>query len=437
MRTIMITAPCSGSGKTIITMGIIRALKNKGLDIAPFKTGPDYIDASFLGKAGGKRCGNLDKHLQGEKGIFMALSLGNSDYCVIEGAMGYFDGIYNTYENSSYDISRTLGINSVLVYTPSGEMFTAIPKIKGISEFEDSNIKAVIFNNVTNYQYILLKQSLEKFSPLRVLGYIPKIEEFEIKSRHLGLLQSVEIEDLDEKIESIAKVVEENIDIKALLGLMIDIKIDENMKTQRRDIRVGIAMDKAFSFYYRENLYLLESICEVTYFSPLEDKSIPECDFLYFGGGYPEVFKNELSSNGSMLQSIKSFADKDGFIYAECGGFMYLTKAIDKSKMVGIFEGESFLTKSLQRFGYIDIEIKEDCLLGTKGDKITAHEFHKSTVTAEGECGKAFSITKTMGEKKWECGFQYKNVLGGYPHINFLGNYGALQNILEIVERSK
>jgi cobyrinic acid a,c-diamide synthase len=435
MKAILLTAPGSGSGKTTISVGITRALINKGLDVVAFKTGPDYIDRAFLEKASKRRAGNLDMHLQGKAGMRSALSMTPAEYCVIEGAMGYFDGIGNTYNNSCYDISRELNINSILIYTPKGEMFSAIPKIKGLAEFEDSNIKAVIFNNIGEKQYYMLKEALIKYTDLKVLGYIPKIEEIEFKSRHLGLVQSMEIADIEGKIDAIADAVLQNIDIDELINLMKVIETREAPKIKKRDIKVAVAMDNAFSFYYSENIRLFEMACEIEYFSPLQDNSIPDCDLLYLGGGYPEVFEEKLAHNKSMLDSINNFSQDGGFIYAECGGFMYLNDSINSLPMVGVFKGSSKMTKGLQRFGYIDMQLKEDCILGNKGDKITAHEFHKSITQIDDKA--LFSISKTLGEAKWECGYLNKNTYGGYPHIHFLGNIDVLNNILDCIERSK
>ena len=435
MKSILITAPASGSGKTTLTMGILRAIRNMGLDACAFKTGPDYIDRAFLEKACKGRTGNLDMHLQGKEGVLSALSLISAEYCIVEGAMGYFDGIYNTYINSSYDISKELGINSILVYTPKGEMFSAIPKIKGMAEFEASSIKAVIFNNTSGKHYEMLKEALEKYTNLKVLGFLPKMDAAELKSRHLGLVQSIELEDIDLKIEEISKIVSANIDLDGIINLMKDINIGSEPDIRRYDIKAAIAKDKAFSFYYSENLDILERACDVTYFSPMEDECLPKCDLLYLGGGYPEVFKKELTKNKTMLASIKEYSRNGGYIYAECGGFMYLTESIDGEPMVGVFSGQPGLTSKLQNFGYIDMELKVDCILGSKGDKATAHEFHKSV--SEIQKDTIFEISKTMGNSTWEGGYLYKNTYGGYPHISFLGNIHVLQNILDSVERSK
>lgn len=435
MKSILITAPGSGSGKTTITMGILRAIRNMGFDTCAFKTGPDYIDRAFLEKACKGRAGNLDMHLQGKEGILSALSMASAEYCIVEGAMGYFDGIYNTYINSSYDISKKLGINSILVYTPGAEMFSAIPKIKGMAEFEASSIKAVIFNNTSEKYYEMIKEAVEKYTNLKVLGFLPKMDAAELESRHLGLVQSIELEDIDSKIEEISKMVIANIDLDGIMQLMKDIKAGDEPDIGSYDIKVAIARDKAFSFYYSENLHLIEKACKVTYFSPLEDDGLPQCDLLYLWGGYPEVFKKELAKNRTMLASIKEFSQKGGYIYAECGGFMYLTDSIDREPMVGIFTGESKLTHRLQNFGYADIELKLDCMLGSKGDKITAQEFHRSV--SEIQSDTIFKIKSAMGKGTWEGGYLYKNTYGGYPHINFLGNLFVLKNMLDSIERSK
>lgn len=435
MKTIMITAPSSGSGKTLITLGLLRALKKRGLNICGFKTGPDYIDTKFLELSSGERAGNLDFHLMGEEGVKYALSMAEGEYSIIEGAMGYFDGIYNTYENSSYDISKRLDINTILVYTPKGEMFSAIPKIKGMVDFAGSKIKGIILNKVNKGIYLLLKEKIEEYIGIEVLGYIEENENLAIKSRHLGLVQGMEIENIEEIIDEASVIVDRNIDINKILNIMNEIDTKPFHYPKKRNISVAIAYDKAFSFYYSENLKLFENVCLVKYFSPLKDKKLPPCDILYLGGGYPEVYRKELSKNTAILKDIKKFADKYGTIYGECGGFMYLTDEIEDSKMCGVFHGKSKMTDKLQRFGYINIELKEDCLLGKKGDKLTGHEFHKSETYVNGN--EVFKITKPMSKKKWDCGYKYKNVLAGYPHVHFLGNMKSFNNMLDVVERNK
>ncbi|MGE5627047.1 MAG: cobyrinate a,c-diamide synthase [Solirubrobacterales bacterium] len=434
MKGIMIAAPNSGSGKTIITAALLRAFLIKGYNVCAFKTGPDFIDTAFLKAASKKPAGNLDMHLQGRTGIKKAIGMGEGEYCIIEGVMGYFDGIYNTFENSSYDISRELNINSILVYSPEAEMFSAVPKLKGMAEFKDSNIKGVILNKVSKEYYEMLKPKIEEYTDLKVLGYVPNIRDMDIESRHLGLIQSSEINDIDKRIEIAAEIISEFVNINLIINLMKDIESIPIEYPKRKNIRAAVAMDKAFSFYYRENLKLLQECCTVEYFSPLKDKHLPKCDFIYIGGGYPEVFKKELSKNKEILADIKDFAERGGLIYAECGGFMYLTESIEGSKMAGILNGSSTMTKQLQNFGYADIELKENCLLGRTGNKITAQEFHKSVTNVSGDT--IYYIKGTGSKRNWSCGYSYKNVLAGYAHINFIGNMDSFKYMLNYIEEN-
>ena len=438
MKSLMITAPSSGSGKTTVTIGLIRALRQRGMDVCAYKTGPDYIDRAFLEHVSGHPAGNLDLHLQGQNGLFYSLSRAPAETVVIEGVMGHFDGIGNTPENSCHHISNMLNIPSVLVYTPKGEMFTAIPKIKGMAEFDRSTLKAVLFNNVTEKYYQLLKDALLEHTDLACVGYVPKLPQAAFKSRHLGLVQAEEMDDLDHRIDEITDAIRETVDLDTLVNLMAEPDIpvpQESFAVKETGIRVGVARDEAFSFYYRENIELLESSCDLIPFSPLYDKVLPECDLLYFGGGYPEVFRDKLSANQSMLKAVKAFGERGGFIFAECGGLMYLAESIEGSKMVGLFEGDCQLTKTLQHFGYIDIELDMDCMLGSRGTRFTGHEFHKSITTIDQPT--VYRIHKTRGKNQWRCGFQYKNIIAGYPHLNFLGNMEVFKQLLQSVKESK
>lgn len=426
MKSLIITAPNSNSGKTTFTLGLLRLLNRTGLNVSAFKLGPDYIDKAFLETASKKVSYNLDFHLQGESGAQYLLKNNQSDFAVLEAAMGYFDGIYNTYQNSAYDISRKFEIDALLVYSPKGEMFSAIPKILGICQFKDSRIKGIIFNNITEKYYHLLKEALQKYSSLEVLGYLPKNEKLVLPSRHLGLVQNFEIEEIDNIIELAADLIEKNIDIARLKKLFRqpncqnsdDSVFSLSAKTQKPI--VAIAKDHAFSFYYQENIDLLEKNTKVIWFSPLHDKKVPECDLLYLGGGYPEVFVEQLSKNEPMLKSIKAYGESGGKIWAECGGFMYLLKEVDGFKMVGLIDGSSQLTNRLQNFGYNNIVLEKDCLVGKKGDTLTSHEFHKSL--SETALTPIFKISKTGGTNVWAGGYQYKNVCAGFPHFSFLGN---------------
>lgn len=435
MKTLMITAPSSNSGKTTITLGIIRALKNRNIDVSAFKIGPDFIDTKYLELASRKSAGNLDMHLMGRDGIFRALDMNRGEVGVIEGAMGYFDGIYNTFENSSYDISRSLNTPAVLVYTPRGEMFSAIPKIKGMVEFEGSMIKGVILNKTSKTMYKLLKEKIEEYIDVQVIGYIENDERLKIESRSLGLISPEEKSDYEDLIDYASKKVEETIDIEQMISMMNEIKVDCFNYSVKRDIKVALALDPAFNFYFNENLKLLENMCEVRYFSPLRDKEVPDCDLIYIGGGYPELYGMELSENKSMLESISYQAQNGKHILAEAGGFMYLTSSIEKHPMTGVFKAKAYMTDRLQRFGYVEIQFNEDTILGKSGTKIKGNEYHRSVIDIDDT--PIFNIKKPKSSRSWKCGYKYKNTLAYYQHINFLGNIKMLDYLLDDIETKR
>lgn len=435
MKSIMFTAPSSGTGKTLITLGIIRNLKNKGMDIKAFKTGPDFLDTKYLAEASGKRAGNLDMHMMGESGLKLALAMNGGEYAIVEGAMGYFDGIYNTYENSSYDISKKLNIPAVLIYSPKGGMFSAIPKIKGMVDFENSKIKGIILNKTKKSLYPLFKEQIEKHIGIKVLGYLEEDDSLRIESRYLGLIPYEDTNELDNLLNRLGNTIEKTVDMEGLIEIMGDIENLEYNYPKKRNIVVAIAYDNAFYFYYKENLKLLEKICEVKYFSPLKDREIPKCNFLYLGGGYPELYKEELAQNKTMIKSIKDMAENNGFIYGEAGGLMYLSDSIDNYPMCGILRGNVYMTDKLQRFGYTNMELIEDTILGKKGDILRGQEFHRSNIDTDKKT--FYNISKPKSSRKWQCGYKYKNVFGAYSHINFLGNMKALNYLLDNIEKGE
>lgn len=431
MKGFMIAAPSSNTGKTTITTGLIRALEKQGYFVSPYKTGPDYIDGKFLSMAAGTRAGNLDLHLQGEEGVREALSMGKGDIAVIEGVMGYFDGSSNTWEKSSYDISKRLDIPVVLVYTPKGEMFSAVPKIKGMAEFEDSRIQGVILNKTSKRMYEMLKEAIENHTSLSVIGHIPYDQDLEIDSESLGLLEPGRITGLEKKIERMAELVQENLDMEKLLSIARDLDISRAAKLDKGDMRVAVAMDDAFSFHYKENLELLRSMANVCFFSPVYDRALPEADLVILGGGYPEKYKERLSENRSMILSIREYGEGGGHILAEGGGMLYLMDTLEGVEMCGLLKGDARMTDRLQRFGYVNISIGEDCVLGKAGTEIPANEFHKSVVENTDE--PIFRINKPLGNHSWACGYKRKNVLGYFQHLNLAGKSSLLKGILDEV----
>ncbi|MGH4123074.1 MAG: cobyrinate a,c-diamide synthase [Clostridium sp.] len=446
MKSIVIASNCSGGGKTTVTLGIMKALKNRGFKVQGYKVGPDYIDTAFHTKITGSDSRNLDLYLMGEAGVKASFSRGDGDLGVVEGVMGLYDGKGIDTFNSTYHISKVLDLPIILVLSPKAQVATFCAEINGIVNFKDANIKGIILNNVTEGYYNLLKAAIKENCNLKVLGYLPRDDRLDLKSRHLGLIQSSEVEDLEEKIEICAQLLEKHLDMNLLLDVFKKSeKYVDNFHVENKGKKIAVAYDKAFSFYYKENLELLEELGEVIYFSPIKDVQLPSnIDFLYIGGGYPEVFIKELSQNTSMLDSIKRALNNGLCCYAECGGLMYLTQGEKPQEekrgveeqishnAVGFFEGYYTLTKTLQNFGYAEIKVEVENNIISKNMSINCQEFHKSTVELEAE--KVFKLSKQVYDgslKNWKCGYALKNTLAAYGHVHFFGNLEWFKEIFK------
>ena len=442
MKSIIISSNCSGGGKTTFTLGLMKALIKKGLKVQGYKVGPDYIDTAFHKEVTGILSRNLDTFLMGEEGVKESYFKGNGEVGIIEGVMGLYDGIGVSSKSSTFDVSRTLDdMPIVLVLSPKGQSSTLCAEINGLKEYRKANIVGVVLNSVSEKYYKLLKYAIEQNCNIKVFGYIPKDEKIKLSSRHLGLIQSMEVDNLKEKLDICGDLISKYVNIDELLGNMKEldndflnkdsIKVKEKIFSKDKRLRIGIALDEAFSFYYKDNLELLEMIGEIIYFSPLRDKSLPDnLDFIYIGGGYPEVFKEDLEKNLSMRESIKKALNDGLRCYAECGGLMYLTEEIDGFKMVGFLNGKSEMTKSLKRFGYCKVKIDKKYF--GKEFEINAHEFHKSEVKLKQH--QIYEVEKNQydGEKiVWKCGYLKNNTLAAYAHVNFLGNIEFLESIID------
>ena len=435
MKLIMLTAPNSNSGKTITTMILTRLLKEKGFDIRGFKCGPDFIDSKFLEIASKRPSSNLDLHLMGKEGLKKSLELNCGEFGILEGAMGYFDGIGTTMEGSAYDISRKLDINSILVYKPQGEMMSMIPKIKGMVDFSKGRIKGIIFSKTRKMLYEQYKNLVEKHLDIEVLGYVEDLKDFQIPNVELGLLEPTEVEEFSEKLTKAALNLEKTVDLEKILSLSKDIKLDLKNETLTPSLKIGIAKDEAFSFLYNENIKLIEKHFKIKYFSTLKDEEIPKVDMLYFPGGKIEKHLKNLSKNTSMINSIKEYFKLGGIIYGESGGLCYMAKSIKGLNMCGILKGDVEIKDKLQNFGYVNVILEKDCLLGKKNDKIPAHEFHYTTYKGE-ESPENF-VEKASLTKNWKCGYILGNSYFSFQHVNFCGNEQVLENIVKIVKEQK
>lgn len=438
MKAIMISSNSSGGGKTTATLGLMRAFMKRGNEVQGYKVGPDYIDPAFHSRITGKTSRNLDIYLMGEEGIKASFNRGQGDLGVVEGVMGLYDGKGIDSKYSTAHVAKVLNLPIVLIISPKAQSATLCAEINGLINFENANIKGVILNNISESYFKLLKAAIEYNCNIKVFGYIPKEEKLKLGSRHLGLIQSSEIDDLEEKIELCSELIEKHVDLDSLLEIFNEVpKYKDEFHIDNKGLNIAIAYDKAFSFYYKENLELLEEAGQITYFSPLKDKKLPEnADFVYIGGGYPEVFIEELSKNKELLGDIKNKLQNGIRCYAECGGLMYLTEAIESKEnnlnTVGFFNGKSLMTTKLQNFGYAEIAIDKENSILPKGTKINCHEFHKSYVNSNEE--KIYKLTKTMydgTEKNWTCGYIKNNTLGGYAHVHFFGNLEFLEYLLK------
>lgn len=439
MKGFVLAGTRSGIGKTTVSMGLMAVFE----DVAPFKVGPDYIDPSFHKFITGNKSYNLDLFLMGEDGVKYSFEKHRKEISIVEGVMGLYDGLGNSLDNySTAHLSRVLNLPVILVVDAAGKSTSIAAEILGYKNLDARvNIAGVIINKVNNEKlYEMLKEAIENYTGITCLGYLKKDENLGISSRHLGLLQADEVEDLKEKKEILKEEIRKTIDLKRIEEIANleksekNIDIFKNIENLYQGLKVGVARDRAFSFYYEDNLELLQRMgIEIIEFSPIKDKKIPEVDMLYFGGGYPENYLEELSNNKEFLNALKCFYESGGYIYGECGGFMYLSQGIKtldgkNYPMAQLLDCSIKMTGRLfvSRFGYVDITF--DNLEGK------AHEFHYSTIDEVGSDERVFKVKKSDG-REWLCGYKNKNLIAGYPHLHFFKNLEILKQILEGVKR--
>ncbi|MEN6460123.1 MAG: cobyrinate a,c-diamide synthase [Syntrophomonas sp.] len=446
---IMIAAAGSGCGKTTITCGLLQAYLNRGKKLASFKCGPDYIDPMFHSEVLGIKSRNLDLFFNDENTIKYLLSKNANDceLAIIEGVMGYYDGLgARTTEYSSYDLARRTETPVILVVDCKGMSCSVLAVIKGFAEMRpDSNVQGVILNRLPPMLYADLKELIEEELDVQVLGYMPELKDSQIESRHLGLVTAQEIGNLKEIIAGLARQTENSVDLDKIMQIAeqaapVEYDITEELQkinkiTAEVPIKIGVAMDKAFCFYYQDNLDLLEELgAEIVTFSPLEDKALPAgIQGIIIGGGYPELYLEQLSRNENMLLAIKRAIAQGMPCLAECGGFMYLHQYIEDEqgtpyKMIGAIEGKSFPTNKLRRFGYVSLTAREDNLLGEKGMEIRGHEFHYWDST---NTGNSFHAQKPLQKANWDCVVAGPNLWAGFPHIHFYNNLGTAIRFLK------
>ena len=440
---ILIAATSSGSGKTTIACGLMRALSRRGMVVQACKCGPDYIDPMFHRRVLGTPSRNLDLFFTDENTVreLVAEGVGNTDITVIEGVMGYYDGINTGSDASAYALAHVTNTPAILVVDARGRALSAAAEVAGFAKFrEPSHVAGVIVNRCSKHYFPHLKSIIETETGIPVLGYMPILDDANLESRHLGLVVADEIADLQGKIDRVASVLEETIDLDAVMALAqaapeLSYEPRTLPHTLETPVRIAIARDEAFNFYYDDSLRLMQELgAELVDFSPLHDPSLPEnITGLYLGGGYPELHAEALSANTNMRESVRTAIAEGLPTIAECGGFMYLHESMEDAAgktwpMVGTIEGLSYKLGKLGRFGYIHMTARENNLLCAAGKNLVAHEFH---YWDSENPGSGFHAQKPQSDRGWDCAFVTPTLYAGYPHLYLYAQPEAVKRFLD------
>ena len=431
MIQFLLAAPRSGSGKTTMTCALLMALKRRGCAPCAFKSGPDYIDPMFHRAVLGVESRNLDLFFSAPETVRTLYARGAAGHgaAVCEGAMGFYDGLGGVSDRASaWHLADTLGLPVLLVVEPKGQSLTLAAELKGLNSFRTpSHIAGILLNNCTARMHALLAPMLEKETGLPVLGFLPKLPEAVIGSRHLGLYTAAEVENLQQKLALLADAAEEHIDWPRLLALCEKEPpaLPVEPETPPARVRIAVAQDEAFCFTYAETLEAFRDAgAEVVFFSPLRDTALPgNIGGLYLPGGYPELHARELSGNTSLLREIKRKIESGLPTAAECGGFLYLGQSLTDAEgqswpMVGVLPGEAKDAGRLVRFGYAALSADSDSMLFRAGESFPIHEFHHWDSTANGT---ALAAKKPVGGAEWRCGFVNEHFYAGFPHLYWAG----------------
>ena len=440
---ILLAAGASGSGKTLITCGLLQALVNRKMKVASFKCGPDYIDPMFHSRVIGTKSRNLDTFFTDSDvtRYLLGRNAADCDIAVMEGVMGFYDGVGGiSTKASAYDLADTTDTPVILIVNSRGMSISLAAYIKGFMEYkENSHIKGVIFNQMSPMLYPRMKKLAEEQLGVEVLGYVPKVEDCVIESRHLGLVLPEEIKDLKGRLKKLAGVLEETLEIDRILALAEkapDLNVPESLDQKNsafdfhlpQKLKIGVARDEAFCFFYEDNFRLLQEMgAELVYFSPVHDAHLPsDLDGLLLYGGYPELNGEALEQNESMKEEIVRAIKQGMPCMAECGGFMYLHEQMEDMegiirKTCGVIPGKCYRTPKLTRFGYITLNARQP-VFGQAAEEIgeiPAHEFHYFDSE---NCGTDFHASKPLSKRGWDCVHSEENLLAGYPHLYYYGN---------------
>jgi cobyrinic acid a,c-diamide synthase len=442
----LIGAPASGSGKTLITCGILQALKNRGLKVASFKCGPDYIDPMFHSSIIKTKSRNLDTFFTSAPLVNYLLekNAADCDISVIEGVMGYYDGLAGiSTEASAYDVASKTRTPAVFILNCKGMSVSAVPFIKGFMEYKkNSRIEGVILNQISPMLYPRMKDMIESRLSVKVYGYVPVVKDCILESRHLGLVMPKEIQDIQKKLQEFAAVIEKTVDVSGLIALAKQAEVFEKVEKPdiyhaKKKVRIAVAKDEAFCFFYQDNLELLKEMgAELVEFSPIHDERLPkDVQGLLLNGGYPELYAESLSKNHRMLDSIREAVNAGLPYMAECGGFMYLHEQMEDIDgvswpMAGVIKASAYKTPRLTRFGYITLT--DGRCFGEKVGPVRSHEFHYFDSDS---CGESFTAKKPLGERSWKCIHSDGQHMAGFPHIYYYSNLLVPEAFIKACER--
>lgn len=459
-KRIMIAAPKSGSGKTVITCALLQVLKDMGQKVISFKCGPDYIDPMFHQKAINIPSKNLDTFFTGEentKAIFLK-GRTESDFTVLEGVMGLFDGLGGIREEgSSYHLAKVTRTPIILVVDAKGMGRSVIPMLAGFLAYDrEKLIKGVILNRMSKAYYDILKPLIEKELAISVIGFLPEQKELAVESRHLGLIMPEELKNIRENLKTAACALQKTISVDAIVHIAEaaeELPVPDHTPSRHSQFQteiqftdsqnfpvIAVARDAAFCFYYEDNLRLLQEYgAKLAFFSPLKETRLPtSCSGLLIGGGYPELYAGELSENAAMRKAVKNAFDNGMPVVAECGGFLYLHSQIEDQNgkmypMSGVLPSICRNTGKLVRFGYIELTEKE-CHFLPKGEQIKGHEFHYFDSDNNGnDC----LAVKPVTGKSYPCVISGSDYWLGFPHLYYPSNPAFAKNFVEKAKQWK
>ncbi len=456
MKGFLVAGTASGVGKTTVTLALIAALRRRGLTVQPFKGGPDFLDTGHHTRVAGRAARNLDTWMLSKEANQAVLreASHDADAVVVEGMMGLFDGKSGASESgSSAEIAKWLQLPVLLVLDAGKSARSIAAVVLGFELFDpDLRLAGVILNRVASGRHFaMLEDAIISSCKTPVLGWLPKEPDIAIPERHLGLRSAEEFTDnqsIAEQVDALASLAEKHIQVDKLLSLECGLDFTQSLSARYAQhpspVRIGIARDRAFSFYYEDNLDLLrEHGAEILPFSPMTDDGLPaDLDALYLGGGYPELHAEQLSSNKSMLASIRAFAASGRPVYAECGGMIYLSRQLMTDDgmahtLAGVLPFEMAMTGKLVQFGYVTVELTQDCLLGKCGITLRGHSFHYSRIANAATTDTSYHVEYSLSGKEEIEGYSLGNVLASYIHLHFRTSAHVAKSFVDLVRAVK